>query len=201
MLPATRCRIAETCGVWHPANMKPWIQTYSGRCALLLSPHPDMVSIDDIAVALSNQCRFLGHVRSFYSVAQHSVVVSRAVPNFLALAALLHDAAEAYVGDMPRPLKRHTECGSLFQRLEARWQTTIEYHFGLEEGLLDHEAIMIADCRALLAEKRDLLPAQSPHDWPELGVQPLDDTIVAVGPRVAHQMFMARFHELVPRAS
>ncbi len=77
-----------------------WIQVRSGRKFHPLDPRPEDVDINDIAHALSNLCRFTGHCTDFYSVAQHSVIASQIVPPASALAALLHDASEAYMGDI-----------------------------------------------------------------------------------------------------
>jgi uncharacterized protein len=84
---------------------KTTIRTHSGIVIDILSPYPFQISIDDIAHSLSHQCRFNGHVDTFYSVAQHSVMISEMLPEKYKLAALLHDAAEAYLGDVVRPLK------------------------------------------------------------------------------------------------
>ena len=88
----------------------PSIRTYSGRRFYLLDPRPEDILIEDIAHALSMVCRFTGHVERFYSVADHCVRVSRllmerSLPVHLQLIGLLHDATEAYVGDMIHPLK------------------------------------------------------------------------------------------------
>jgi len=82
-----------------------WIQTYTGKCFHPREPGPDDFDIRDVAHALSLLCRFNGHCRTFYSVAEHSVRVSRICPPAAALWGLLHDLGEAYVGDLPRPLK------------------------------------------------------------------------------------------------
>lgn len=100
-----------------------WMQTFSGRQFWPCDPRADEVCIEDIAHALSMQCRFAGHVRKFYSVAEHCVRASWIVPDRFKLAALLHDAAEAYVVDLPRPIKRQPELRAYLhieERVEAR---------------------------------------------------------------------------------
>lgn len=82
------------------------IRTHSGIYMDVFAPTVDMIDINDIAHALSNMCRFGGHLDRFYSVAQHSVMVSRYCPIDVALQGLLHDAAEAYMLDMPSPIKK-----------------------------------------------------------------------------------------------
>src|SRR4051812_31750950 len=84
---------------------EPYIQTYSGTEFWPLSPKAADVKLIDIAHALSNKCRFAGHCREFYSVAQHSVLVSRQLPDEFKLWGLLHDAGEAYFADIPNPIK------------------------------------------------------------------------------------------------
>ena len=88
-----------------------WIITYSGKKFYHLAPSAEMVDIVDIAHALSLTCRWTGHTRYHYSVAQHSWYFSYLVPKEFALSALLHDASEAYLGDMNRPLKHFTPAG------------------------------------------------------------------------------------------
>lgn len=82
-----------------------WIQTFTGKKVFPLAMTAEMVCVDDIAHALSMKCRFTGHCREFYSIAEHSVRVSLLVRPELRLAALLHDAAEAYLPDLARPIK------------------------------------------------------------------------------------------------
>ena len=84
---------------------KLYVSTYLGNRFYPLEPRIDDVDIEDIAHGLAYQCRFNGQTNAFYSVAQHSLIVAALVPEELRFAALLHDAAEAYLGDMVKPLK------------------------------------------------------------------------------------------------
>ena len=81
------------------------IRTYTGKYLDVFNPDPEQICIEDIAHALANQCRFSGHTRTFYSVVQHSVMVARRVPDRFKLQALMHDASEAYMLDIPTPIK------------------------------------------------------------------------------------------------
>ena len=81
------------------------ILTYSGNLIDPFNPDIDKINITDIAVSLSRQCRFGGHLRWFYTVAEHSLRVALKLPDELKLTGLLHDAAEAYLLDLPRPIK------------------------------------------------------------------------------------------------
>jgi hypothetical protein len=111
----------------------PYIQTISGGNPF--DPDPGEIEIEDIALALSHQCRFGGHCRVFYSVAQHSCLVSDLViergGNLAALWALLHDASEAYLVDLPHPLKHRSELGKLYAAAEDRLQAAVCERFGL----------------------------------------------------------------------
>lgn len=82
-----------------------WIQTFSGKAFHPLNPKVEEVCIEDIAHALSQQCRYTGHTHDFYSVAEHSIYVAMVLPTPYKLWGLLHDASEAYVADIARPLK------------------------------------------------------------------------------------------------
>lgn len=118
----------------------------------LLRPEKSVFTINDIAHALSNLCRFTGHSSRFFSVAQHSVHVSYMVPRDLALEGLLHDAAEAFVGDCSTPLK------SLlpeYRRIERRIDKVIRARFGLPDT--EHPVVKTADERMLVAERHALM--------------------------------------------
>jgi uncharacterized protein len=82
-----------------------WIQTYSGAQFWPLDPRADEIDLIDIAAALSKLCRYGGHCKRFYSVAEHCVLMARMMPRQLRREALLHDASEAYLVDIPRPIK------------------------------------------------------------------------------------------------
>lgn len=176
--------------------MIPTIQTISGRYYNLEIPRPSEICLTDIAHALSNLCRFTGHSFQFYSVAQHSVIVSQIVPPDLAFAALLHDAHEAYVGDMSAPLK---ELLQEYQRVELLAANAVRLRFGVP--LKMPEAIKRADLVALATERRDLMLTAGAN-WDCLaGIDPLPQHITPLGPIQAHGLFLARFRQLIPRGT
>src|SRR5690348_18006267 len=105
------------------------IHTFTGRTFCPLDPKPEDIDIQDIAHALSCQCRFTGHSRKFYSVAEHCVRVSLLVSPDLQLAALLHDASEAYLSDVARPIKRLPAMAE-YRRTEEALQRQIYLCFG-----------------------------------------------------------------------
>lgn len=136
-----------------------WMQTVSGRRFHILRPEPSEVDIGDIAHALSMICRFGGHTVAFYSVAEHSVRVSRCMddrPEFDRadkLGALLHDASEAYLGDVIWPLKR-SGAMSGYRHIEERVERVVAQAFRLRAM---HPAVKYFDLVMLATEKRDLL--------------------------------------------
>jgi hypothetical protein len=177
---------------------EPFIQTVSGRRVNPFALSASDLDIDDIAQALANQCRFGGHCRRFYSVAQHSCLVADLVREkdgdaTAVLWALLHDAPEAYLSDLPHPLKHFSEFGRLYRDAEDKLQQTIIEHFELP-----HEpptALREAD-RALLAAERQTLMADT-WEWPELqGVEPANITIDPWPPERAAHEFLRRYEEL-----
>lgn len=150
-----------------------WIQTYSGEKFDLLNPTPSMINIQDIAHALSNLCRFTGHVDRFYSVAEHSWRVAGLVPRPLIKQALLHDAAEAYIQDIASPLKALLP---EYQMIERRVWWAICDRFNLPYKL--DEAVKIADLKMLKRERTDLM-GEPPELW-HPSIECIDITGVAV---------------------
>lgn len=168
-----------------------WILTRSGRHPDFLDPRPSEIEIEDIAVALSRDCRFSGQTRESYSVAQHSVLASWIVPEAYALEALLHDATEAFIKDLPRPLKRLLPA---YVRIERRLDRVIRNKFGLPEKM--SVPVHRADLILLATEKRDLMPPD-PRPWACLeGIAPLPAPIVPWSENVALERFLERFAKL-----
>ena len=175
---------------------KPWILTSTGRRFPLLAPKPEDIDIEDIAHALSHVCRFAGHVREFYSVAQHSVLVSYRVPREHQLAALLHDASEAYVGDVTRPLKPLIPG---YSSIEVGVMSAVLSRFGLPTEI--PSCVHRADMQMLATERRDLMP-QDDSRWPCLaGIDPHDEMIAPWSPASAKRMFLFRFGVLTGEQS
>lgn len=164
-----------------------WIQTFTGRQFWPLSPHVDDIVIEDIAHALSNKCRYGGHTRRFYSVAEHSVLVARRASPEHRLTALLHDASEAYLADVPRPVKPFL---TGYAALEQTLDEVIAERFGLTYPW-PHEVHEL-DCRILIDE-RDALMAPCPVDW-NLPYAPLGLKPFTWPPEYAERQFMAAFN-------
>jgi uncharacterized protein len=139
-----------------------WILTASGRRFDPLNPDPTAIDIEDIAHALSQICRFTGHTREFYSVAQHSVIVAWHLDEPLRLQGLLHDASEAYLCDLARPVK-HDPAFESYRRLEASLQTVIFSRFGVASG---HNAFINQIDQAVLGGEY-LSLMRKPHAQPE----------------------------------
>lgn len=186
-----------------------WCQTFTGKMFWPIDPRPEEVCIEDIAHALSLQCRFAGHCREFYSVAEHSVRVSEAVADLLeasptgesdrivVLKALLHDAAEAYCVDLPRPIKRASAMGKEYMQIEDRIHAAIFQHFDLTPDLPD--VIKNFDNVLLMTEMRDIMAAP-PRAWPESqAFQPLAGKLEPWSSRKAETLFMLRFEMLTAR--
>jgi hypothetical protein len=180
-----------------PPAPGPYLQTVSGRWVNPFDPDPAQLDPGDIARALANQCRFGGHCRAFYSVAQHSVIVSRLVEERGGdvedvFAALMHDATEAYLGDMPHPLKHRSPLGVAFREAERHLERAIRERFAIKP---DVPQIKPAD-RELLAAERVAFSEDLWH-WPELeGVEPVDLELEPWSPDEAARAFAERYAEL-----
>jgi len=176
--------------------MTPDILTSAGTYFHFLEPERSAIDIETIAHALSHICRFTGHTSPFYSVAQHSVLVSRLVPPEHALAGLLHDAPEAYLGDVAAPLKMLLPD---YKAIEARVEAEVLRRFGLTPMLAPE--VKQADRLALAIEQHALMPM---HDnvWecdshPGFVAARAHMQIDPAIPAVARKLFMGRFRELV----
>lgn len=176
-----------------------WFTLASGRRFWPFAPSHEDIEIEDIALALSNVCRFNGHCHKFYSVAEHSVHCSEVVPPEFAFAALMHDATEAYVGDMISPIKKYDP---VFEELEAGVWLAICEKYSLSVDL--PSIVKWADSAVLKAEARDLLlpfgapkfdsiqvePPPGLYIWnASLGIEPWN-------PDQARIAFLDRFHAL-----
>jgi len=177
-------------------NMGDGITLLSGAMMNYLDPDSSEVTIDDIASALSNVCRFSGHLPRFYSVAQHAVNTSRIVPLEYAFDALMHDTAEAFTNDLPTPLKVALP---IFKELEVKIETAMAKRFMFTYPLAD--PVKLADSQMLMLEK--VYVKEDSNHWTAFdGIQyehlmPLVD-LQSWQPRRAKREFLERFEELRP---
>lgn len=138
-----------------------WMMTYTGRQFYPYDMRPEDFCIDDIAGALAKLCRYGGHCQKFYSVAEHSVLVSRMVSRQNALVGLMHDATEAYLVDMPRPIKVGFP---QYKEMEGKIWKLIAQRFGLPEVF--PEEVERADGEALFHEQAAvMLPVPEGAEW------------------------------------
>lgn len=176
-------------------GIRPDILTQSGKYFDFIHPEKNEFTIVDIAHALSHICRFAGHTREFYCVAQHSVLVSQIVEPQYCLAALLHDAAEAFIGDVTRPLKTLLPG---YKEIEVRVEEAIFARFGLPAKL--PQAVKDADNILLATEQRDLMPEHD-DEWVAIaGVPCLQREIIPWSASQSKLFFLRRFEAIVGRA-
>ena len=150
----------------------------------------------DIAHGLAHAARYNGHTPTLYTVAQHSVIASHVVPRVLAFAALVHDASEAWLTDVVKPLKVLLPS---YNRIESEFERALLRALGLPEVM--HPAIKHADMRLLVTEARDVL-GRDDFTWArEAGFEPLAERIVPWSPNEARRRFLERFEELAPSAA
>lgn len=169
---------------------EPWIQTYTGLRFTPFNPNIGMINIIDIAHALSMMCRFNGHVSRFYSVAQHSVLVSYLCNKENRLWGLLHDAPETWTPDLSSPLKRSGKFDN-FKELEKNIMKVVCEFFDLP--IKEPADVKEADILMLYTEERDLFNIHR-SDWKKGNPVPLK--IDPLPPQQAKDLFMKRFYEL-----
>lgn len=167
------------------------IQTFTGKVFDVFNPDPDLICVEDIAHALSNQCRFTGHVQAFYSVAQHSVLVSDLAMDF-PLYGLLHDASEAYLTDVASPIKHHPEF-EFYRKVEAKLQDVIYRRFGLYP--VTPPSVKEADGMALRMEAQQMMgPLKVDGDWNSGPVK--KELIMPLHSTIAEKLFLRAFKAL-----
>lgn len=186
------------------------IITYTGKTFNLLNPKPEQVCIEDIAHSLAYQCRYTGHTRKFYSVAQHCVLMAenKDLPGD-PLMKLLHDADEAYIGDMARPWKNllGVSISGKIHRFPhfnhfvpvGKFEQGIQDVIGLAlEVDLTHSAeVKESDIRMMAAEVRDLMPPGfSAEEWGIDMSNPVEEKIIPWLPEPAEQIFLAVYKML-----
>lgn len=171
------------------------VMTFTGKMIRPLKMIDDieLVCIEDIAHALGNLCRYTGHTKFFYSVANHSVIVSNLVPQHLALAGLLHDAGEAYFNDLARPIK-HLDELKAYRHAEELAKILIWNKFldTTPVKVSDLDAISLADKQALRTEQRDLMAWH--HSYPD---DEQDFEIAPWTPELSITNFLQRYNDLV----
>lgn len=172
-----------------------FIGTYTGVEFTFLDPKPEQVNIEDIANALSNLCRYSGHVKTFYSVAEHSIILSDYIMNKydnadMAFTALMHDASEAYIVDVPRPIKPYLKG---YMEMEDKIQKVISEKFGVTP-MKEYPQVLEADTN-IVADEASVLFKIEP-DWiqyyTKIGITPLGLT-----PLAAREAFILKFVHLL----
>ncbi len=149
-----------------PIMSPDYIETRFGNKVHFLNPSPEEIDIKDIAFSLANQCRFNGHV-PFFSVAEHSIAVAARLPPALQLAGLLHDAAEAYLSDIPSPIKQFLPD---YRAMEEKVDAVIREKFAVILSDDDVREIKRADQEQTYTEAHYLLETQGASWVPRMFV-------------------------------
>jgi len=180
-----------------------WMQTYTGKQFFPFSPIVDSIDIVDIAHALAMTCRYGGHCKQFYSVAQHSVLVAEKAAPHNALRALMHDSPEAYTGDLIRPIKKHPEM-AVFEWVEETIEKAICAKFDLPFRIMNPE-IKRLDNR-ILGDEREQVMTHTDDEWWHIG-EPLGVKIEPWPPEIARGKFLdafelySRWERLIPKGA
>jgi|TARA_Y100000310_G_scaffold20001_1_gene19499 hypothetical protein len=170
--------------------MNSWIETYTGLKIDPFNPDPSRICIEDIAHALSMICRFTGHCKYFYSVAQHSVLVAKRCPDEMKLTGLLHDASEAYINDISSPVKP----GLMnYREIEEELWRAIAGKFGLPHPWV-HPKVKEIDRRLCRTEARDLMYSKG-EGW-RGAVEPYPERIFTHKPEYAEEEFLLMYQHL-----
>ena len=168
----------------------PTITLASGRLFDFLDPHGSDFAIEDVAHGLALVCRYAGQCRDFYSVAEHSLLVSDVATNHR-YEALLHDAAEAFIGDITRPLKQLLPD---YKRIEEAVEDAVIERFGMDRAY--RSEVKATDLRVLAAEQMQIM-APGTADWAaEAQVEPAAITVRFLSPKAAKRQFLKRYEEL-----
>jgi hypothetical protein len=176
-------------GGGEPQRFGGWIQTYTGDRIYPLDPKPEEINIEDIAHSLSLQCRYNGHCERFYSVAEHSLLLSYLVEPEYALDALMHDASEAYLADIPRPIKPYLQG---YYEHEASLMAKISEVFHFSWPMPDQ--VKEYDTR-ILNDERIQNMSEGKYEWDDYG-EPLGVSLLFLSPNGAEKAFLERFFEL-----
>lgn len=170
------------------------IVVFGGTSIVPTEPDPKDIYIEDIAHSLANQCRFTGHTRHFFSVGQHSIICSYLVPEEDALTALLHDATEAYLSDVARPIKKTEGFGEVYTAVEDNLWGAVAARFNLPTTL--PQTVAVADELCCANEIRLLLPEHPAFgmwaDYPKIN----DNYFALRSNEDVEAEFMARYNEL-----
>ena len=173
-----------------------WVETYTGRQFHVLDPKPEMVTIIDIAHALSNQCRYSGHTKTFYSTAQHCCLLTDYATGVLKASALdclqilIHDAAEAFLVDMPRPIKQHMPA---FREMDYAVQKVVRTWLGFDDIPFPPWQDEIDSL--IIHDERTQLMSDSGNDWQHRGA-PLGIRIRPWTSLWAEKQFLMRYAAL-----
>lgn len=192
---------------WEPRRGD-WIQSYTGKRIYPFDPRQEDICVEDIAHSLSLECRFTGHVSRHYSVGEHTLLMlanldkelqfsdlSMDLKRRLRRSVLFHDAPEYALRDLPRPLKRMKEF-RFYRRLERRWSDVIGRKFSAH--LMHHPVIKGHDERALMTERRDLVPGAIMTGWTGKIAKPYPERIspVAPHPKEVEERFLLAFQSM-----
>ncbi|SFI60593.1 hypothetical protein SAMN05216525_11123 [Bradyrhizobium sp. Gha] len=171
-------------------DVGPSIMLQSGAWFDFAAPHASPFTVEDIAHGLAHICRYSGQCRDFYSVAEHSLLVSDVAAGF-EFEALMHDAAEAFLGDITRPLKQMLPD---YKRIEGEVERAIFSRFGLHAPM--PREVKQADLRVLAAEQRQIMPRGTDEWLRGLDVVPAPVTVRNLSPQEAKRAWLERFEAL-----